>query len=77
MTPSFTVQVLEAKHWDLVQKRMNALAKVCEAADKRQWHAIIERFNADPYWEKQFDDIAAQIRELDPNHSFLPENNPK
>jgi hypothetical protein len=77
MTKNLTIQVLEAKHWALVKERMNALAETCEKADPRQRSAIIERFNVDPFYENRFDEIAAQIRELDPNHSFLPENNPE
>ena len=74
---SLTLQVLEAKHWDLVQKRMNAMAEAAEKLPPQLRLGVINNFNKDPYWEKQFDDLAAQIRELDPNHSFLPENNPE
>ena len=69
-----TLTTLENRHWALANERMTALSEACEKADPRQRLAIIERFNSDPYWENQFDDLADQIRELDPNHSFLPEN---
>lgn len=77
MTPSFTLQVLEAKHWDLVEKRMNAMAEAAEKLPPNERLSVINSFNEDPHWEKQFDELAAQIRALDPNHSFLPENNPE
>ena len=77
MTPSFSIQVLEAKHWDLVQQRINAMAEAAKACPPNQHPALIERFNSDPFWEARFDEIADQIRKLDPNHSFLPENNPE
>ena len=77
MTPSFTLQVLEAKHWDLVQKRMNAMAEAAEKLPPEQRLSVINSFNNSPEWEKQFDELAAQIRALDPHHSFLPENNPE
>ena len=71
------ISTLEAKHWALVNERLAAFDKATEGVDPRQWPAISERFNSDPYWENRFDEIAAEIRELDPNHSFLPENNPE
>lgn len=74
---SLTLQVLEAKHWDLVQKRMNAMAEAVEKLPKEQRLSAINSFNNDPYWEELFEELAIQIRRLDPNHSFLPENNPE
>ena len=72
---NLTLQVLEAKHWALVDERMAALQEAVNKADPRQRSAIIQRFNCDPFYENRFDEIAAQIRELDPNHPLLPENN--
>ena len=74
---NLTIQVLEAKHWDLVQQRINAMAEAAKTVDPRQHPALIEHFNNDPFWETRFDEIADQIRAIDPNHSFLPENNPE
>ena len=71
------LRALERRHWALVRERTQALSKAVERVDPATQLKIIERFNVDPYYENQFDDIAIQIRELDPNHSFLPENNPE
>ena len=54
---------------------VTALAKACEHAHANAKLNLINLFNADPYWEGQLDDIAAEIRELDPDHPLLPENN--
>ena len=77
MTKNLTLQVLEAKHWDLVQQRMTAMAEAAEKALPQQRLAVINNFNNDPFWEARFDEVAEQIRAIDPNHSFLPENNPE
>ena len=77
MNRKLTLEVLEAKHWALANKRAEALAEAVARVPRMAMHAVIEKYNTDPYWEDQFDEIADQIREIDPYHSFLPENNPE
>lgn len=66
---------LENAHDALCDARLKALSKACEGASPSDSFQIIERFNSDPYWENQFADLEAEIRELDPDHEYLPENN--
>ena len=70
-----TIKTLENRHWAVVRDRMTALSDAIKGADPATQLSLIERFNVDPYWEGQLDEIAAEIRELDPLHSYLPENN--
>lgn len=77
MTYDLDIKRLETRHWEVVERRTNALAKACEHAHPNAKLNLIRLFNEDPYWEGLLNDIAAEIRELDPDHPFLPENNPE
>ena len=69
-----SLRTLETRHAQLRERRMNALAKACEHAHANAKLNLISLFNSDPYWENQFSDIESQIREIDPNHHLLEEN---
>jgi len=61
--------------WDkLAWKRRDALAAALKDVLPVQRTAVIQQFNEDRYWEDQFDELALQIRVLDADHEYLPEN---
>ena len=75
MTYDLDIKRLETRHWDVVKRRTVALAKACEHAHAQAKLNLIDLFNRDPFYENQLNDIAAEIRQLDPDHPLLPENN--
>ena len=75
MTYDLDIKRLETLHHKVVERRTNALARACENAHANAKFNLIQLFNADPYWENQLNDIADDIRRIDPDHYLLPENN--
>ena len=69
-----SLRTLETRHALLRDRRMAALAKACEHAHAHARQNLIEIFNVDPYWEGLFDEVESQIREIDPNHHLLKNN---
>ena len=69
-----SLRSLETRHALLRDERMKNLAKACEHAHPAAQMRLIEVFNADPYYEHRFSDIESQIREIDPTHHLLEEN---
>ena len=69
-----SLRTLETRHALLRDQRMQNLSRACEHAHPAAVMQLIEVFNADPYYENQFSDIEAQIRDIDPTHHLLEEN---
>ena len=67
---------LFTKRWDVLQEaRLKEMKQISEKVDPRQHVALIQHLNSDPFWEHSFDILEGALRELDPDHSYLPENN--
>ena len=69
-----SLKTLETRHALLREQRQTALAKACEHAHPHAVKNLITVFNLDPFYENQFEEIEAQIREIDPTHHLLEEN---
>ena len=66
---------LLTERWDLIQQaRLSEMQELAEKTDIRQRMSLVEAMNADPFWEHIFDLLEKAIREVDPDHDYLPEN---
>ena len=74
MTPT---EIL-TKRWDLIQKaRLQEMNLLIHEVPGNMQLAAVQALNIDPFWEGLFDELETQLRGLDPDHSYLPENNPE
>ncbi len=68
------IQDIETRWWRLVEQRMEHYNLVLSQIDKRFQFGIIKELNERMEYEQQFDAMEAHLRELDPSHEFLEEN---
>ena len=68
------IQDIETRWWRLVQQRQAHYNLVLSEVDKRLQFGIIKELNGRLEYEEKFDEMEAQLRELDPEHDFLAEN---
>ncbi len=68
------IQDIETRWERLVGQRLEHYNLVLNEVAKEQLLAVIEELNQRMEYEKQFDAMEAHLRELDPEHEFLPEN---
>ena len=50
------------------------MQKIAEKTDVRQLSSLVQTLNSDPFWEHTLDLLEKAIREIDPDHEFLTEN---
>lgn len=63
------------KRWDLIQQaRLSEAQHLMSQVPKQLQLGMISALNTEPFWEGLFDQLETQLRERDPNHSYLPEN---
>ena len=63
------------KRWDcIIVARHLELQDLHESTIPQARLSVIQQHNEDPFWENIFDLLEGQLRELDPNHEYLPEN---
>ena len=74
MTNQERIEEIENKWMDLMDIRIAALEEASTKVLPQQRLALIEQHNNNPYWEKQFDAMEEELRQLDKSHSFLREN---
>ena len=68
------IQDIERRWWRLVEQRQEHYNLVLSQVDKRFQAGIIKELNGRMEYEQQFDAMEAHLRELDPNHHYLEEN---
>ena len=74
MTNQQQIQDIETRWWRLVEQRQQHYNLVLNEVVPAQRLAVIEDLNQNVEYEKHFDAMEAHLRELDPQHDFLPEN---
>ena len=50
------------------------MQEIASKTDRSNHFALIQILNGDPFWENSFDILEKAIREIDPDHEFLSEN---
>ena len=66
---------LLTERWNCIQQaRLSEMQEIATRTDIRQRMSLVEALNADPFWEHIFDLLEKAIREVDPDHDYLPEN---
>ena len=61
--------------WNCIQEaRLKEMQEIATRIYAREHCALVEVLNADPFWEHIFDLLEKAIREVDPDHDYLPEN---
>lgn len=68
------IEAIEAQWFALMEQRHEALQAALEAAPKSAFHVIVQAHNEDPETEVAFQTLEDYLRKVDPNHSFLAEN---
>lgn len=68
------IKDIETRWWDLVRIRQQHYSLVLNEVNSSQHLAVIEELNGRMEYEQQFDAMEAHLRELDPSHEFLAEN---
>ena len=57
-----------------MKARLTETNHIAQMFPKEQQVAVVTSLNDDPFWESIFDGLEAQIRAIDPDHEYLPEN---
>ena len=71
MTPA---EIL-TQRWDLVQQaRLKEMQLITSRVHRDRRLAMVEALNTEPFWESLFDQMEKELRQLDPDHEYLPEN---
>ena len=65
---------IETAWWKLVELRQEHYNHVLSEVAKEQRLAVIEELNQNMEYEQLFDQMEGWLRKLDPNHSYLAEN---
>ena len=66
---------LLTQRWFLLQEaRLKEMQEIAAKTDRSQHFSLIQMLNGDPFWESAFDILEKAIREIDPDHEFLSEN---
>lgn len=68
------IQDIETRWARLVEQRQEHYNLVLSQVDKKFQAGIIEELNGRMEYEQHFNAMEAELRELDPKHSYLEEN---
>ena len=74
MTTTEQIQAIETRWTELVQQRMEHANLVMNQVAREQRLAVIQELNENVGYERQFNAMEEQLRLLDPEHSYLEEN---
>ena len=70
------LETLEARWEALVMKRQEAMREAMGTVSPAQRVAAIQQLNESRYYEDRFDELEMKIRVLDPDNTYLSENQP-
>ena len=66
---------LLTERWCCIQEaRLKEMQKITEKTEPNARHTLSGLLNGDPFWEHILDVLEKAIREIDPDPSFLTEN---
>ena len=68
------IDFLTERWYCLQEARLKEIQAVTAKYERNQRLAVFQRMNEDPLWEYIFDVLEKAIREVDPNHELLSEN---
>ena len=68
------IELLTARWFLLQEARLKEMQEIASKTDRSNHFALIQILNGDPFWENSFDILEKAIREIDPGHEFLSEN---
>lgn len=72
-TDTTAAQEKITRRWEiLLEARLIELRELGEELPAEQKMSLVR--NQDEFWNRIFDELDTQLRELNPNHEFLPEN---
>ena len=68
------IELLTERWFCIQEARLKEMQKITEKHSRNELGAVIGLLNDDPFWDHTFDLLEKAIREIDPDHEFLTEN---